>query len=192
MHYTKAIIAMKDKIISKSNHKSVTKVYVVTENYYFYYGVKCLIESHVHLRDNLKLAEKSSKMPDLMFLTSATEKKILITDNYLHCYIISQCCLKNTLVLPSNYNAPTYLECFGEFYDKKSEHYEKVLKRLSPRETMLLALFSSGITDDTISTKLQIHKKTVSTHRQNILSKLNLKNRHELYLLAFASKGDSL
>ncbi|MBE4971774.1 response regulator transcription factor, partial [Enterobacter cloacae complex sp. P11RS] len=42
--------------------------------------------------------------------------------------------------------------------------------------------------DDNIAIILNITKKTISTHRRNILQKLNLKNRHELYMYALATK----
>lgn len=52
----------------------------------------------------------------------------------------------------------------------------------------MFTLFSEGTIDDNIAIILNITKKTISTHRRNILQKLNLKNRHELYMYALATK----
>ena len=47
---------------------------------------------------------------------------------------------------------------------------------LSPRELEVTQLISDGYTDNEIGVKLSISGKTVSTHRKNILRKLNLRN----------------
>ncbi len=47
---------------------------------------------------------------------------------------------------------------------------------LSPRELEITQLIGDGFTDNEIGVKLSISGKTVSTHRKNILRKLNLRN----------------
>lgn len=54
-------------------------------------------------------------------------------------------------------------------------------KRLSPREYVLCQLFKSQKTDEQISLTLNISKKTISCHRRNIINKLKLKNKQQLY-----------
>ncbi|MBL5912415.1 helix-turn-helix transcriptional regulator [Enterobacter asburiae] len=56
-----------------------------------------------------------------------------------------------------------------------------IRKKLSPREYLLCQLFKSQKTDDQISLTLNISKKTISCHRRNIINKLNLKNKQQLY-----------
>lgn len=56
-----------------------------------------------------------------------------------------------------------------------------ISKKLSSREYLLCQLFKSKKTDDQISLTLNISKKTISCHRRNIINKLNLKNKQQLY-----------
>lgn len=55
--------------------------------------------------------------------------------------------------------------------------------KLSSRELYALYLYRSGFSDEMIAIKMNIRKKTVSSHRVNIISKLNISNRYLLYLL---------
>ena len=87
-----------------------------------------------------------------------------------------------------NYNLDKYIECFNNLTNRNDSYNELYCKRLSAQETLLFTLFSEGTTDDNIAIMLNITKKTISSHRRNILQKLNLKNRHELYMYALAAK----
>lgn len=51
---------------------------------------------------------------------------------------------------------------------------------LSQREKEILGLLAEGYTNIEIAEKLVISPSTVHTHRNNLLKKLNLSNRHEL------------
>ena len=51
---------------------------------------------------------------------------------------------------------------------------------LSPRELQIVQLIAEGLTDNKIGKRLSISGKTVSTHRKNILRKLNLNNTARL------------
>ena len=59
---------------------------------------------------------------------------------------------------------------------------------LSPRELEITQLISNGFTDNEIGVKLAISGKTVSTHRKNILRKLNLHNTAMLVRYAATHK----
>jgi len=58
-----------------------------------------------------------------------------------------------------------------------------ISEKLSCRELYALYLYRSGFSDEMIARKMNISKKTVSSHRVNIMSKLNVPNRYLLYLL---------
>ncbi|HIH9253573.1 TPA: response regulator transcription factor [Enterobacter ludwigii] len=58
-----------------------------------------------------------------------------------------------------------------------------ISEKLSCRELYALYLYRSGFSDEMIAIKMNISKKTVSSHRVNIMSKLNVPNRYSLYLL---------
>ncbi len=55
---------------------------------------------------------------------------------------------------------------------------------LTPREQEVCSLLAYGHTNSEIALKLFISERTVETHRANIFSKLNLKNRAELVRFA--------
>ena len=59
---------------------------------------------------------------------------------------------------------------------------------LSLREIEITQLIADGHTDRKIGEQLSISDKTVSTHRKNILRKLNLKNT--AMLIRFAVEND--
>lgn len=169
---------------------SFIRVFVVTENSFLYFGVKRLIEIAHCFKSQLYTVKQTRCMPEICMYAKSRTFDIVITDNYFYRIAALQKRIKNTLVLPASYDVLTYLRCFDTFSDVSLKKSAKVIKQLSLKENVIFSLFSSGIHDDMISTSLSISKKTVSAHRRNILGKLKLKNRHELYLYAFASHGE--
>lgn len=65
--------------------------------------------------------------------------------------------------------------------------YDKI-EKLSPRETEILKLIACEYTNEQIANKLFISKRTVDTHRQNLLKKLDVKNTAGLMQYAFEIK----
>ncbi|QGW29948.1 hypothetical protein GLV81_01330 [Phnomibacter ginsenosidimutans] len=63
-----------------------------------------------------------------------------------------------------------------------SEHDK--LQRLSKREREIVLLVCEGLTTAEIADKLSLSQLTVSTHRKNLLRKLDLKNAAQLAMLA--------
>lgn len=59
---------------------------------------------------------------------------------------------------------------------------------LSQREMEVTQLIADGFTDREIAEKLSISGKTASTHRKNILRKLNVKNTAMLIRFALEHK----
>ena len=59
---------------------------------------------------------------------------------------------------------------------------------ISPREQSVLKLIVEGYTDQQISEALFLSDKTVSTHRKNMLAKLNLPNTAALVKFALENK----
>jgi DNA-binding NarL/FixJ family response regulator len=57
---------------------------------------------------------------------------------------------------------------------------------LTPRETEVLRMIARELTNDEIAQSLFISKRTVDTHRQNILKKLHVKNTAGLIKAAYA------
>ncbi|WP_223653002.1 response regulator transcription factor [Hymenobacter psoromatis] len=67
--------------------------------------------------------------------------------------------------------------------EEEPEETNKV-SRLSRRETEVLQLLSEGLTTNEIAEKLFTSKRTIETHRQNILEKTQTKNTAALIRLA--------
>lgn len=68
---------------------------------------------------------------------------------------------------------------------------EKIPK-LSSRETQVFKLIGFGFNSKEISSLLAISKETVSTHRKNIIKKLNLKGSGKLQKAAFQYNQENL
>ncbi|MFC1563447.1 response regulator [candidate division KSB1 bacterium] len=64
----------------------------------------------------------------------------------------------------------------------------KSVKQLTKREQEILKLLALGYTNSEIADKLYISKRTVETHRSNIMSKLGLKNKAELVRFAMENR----
>lgn len=168
--------------------KKLLRIYVITDNYFLYHGIRELIEDSKVFESYTYNVEQTTKLPTLIFYHKYHTQDIIITDNFLHCYAVSKYRPEKTLILPCNYDLDKYIECFNDLTDQNDFHDMLHFKKLSSKETLLFTLFSEGTTDDKIAIMLNITKKTISSHRRNILQKLNLKNRHELYMYALATK----
>lgn len=68
----------------------------------------------------------------------------------------------------------------------------KEKKTLSPREQEILKLISEGLTSGEIADKLYVSKRTIDSHRANLIQKLNLKSLPDLikYAIKFTSSGE--
>lgn len=62
------------------------------------------------------------------------------------------------------------------------------VEKLSKRETEVVRLIAQGLSSDRIGLELNISVKTVSNHRNNIYSKLNVQNTAELVSFAYKNK----
>lgn len=59
------------------------------------------------------------------------------------------------------------------------------LKKLSSRENQIFNLIALGLTSKEIAALLDISLETVSTHRKNMIKKLNIKGSGHLYKYAY-------
>ena len=65
-------------------------------------------------------------------------------------------------------------------FDLLDEKKKSEIELLSPRELEVIALLASGKTITTIAQELSLSPKTISTYRERILSKLNLKTTSDI------------
>jgi two-component system response regulator NreC len=71
-----------------------------------------------------------------------------------------------------------------DFITQQQSRPDRVIKDLTERETELLAHLADGATNSEIADTLHISPKTVARHRENIMRKLDLRNRTELVKFA--------
>ena len=72
----------------------------------------------------------------------------------------------------------------GRGRERRLPHHEDGLAELTPREREVLALLASGRSSKEIARKLVISPRTVSTHVQHILAKLDVNSRTRAIALA--------
>ena len=70
----------------------------------------------------------------------------------------------------------------GEDKNAKSIHVNKILTR---REIKVLQIIAMEMTNDEIAQKLFVAKRTIDTHRQNLINKLHVKNTVGLVKAAY-------
>lgn len=84
-----------------------------------------------------------------------------------------------TILVGKKYYANEISEKIIEYKEKELEdkNNPKAKKlRISKRQLEVLKLVSAGMTNEAISKKLKLAKRTVDTHRQNLLTKLEVNN----------------
>ncbi len=67
--------------------------------------------------------------------------------------------------------------------DSRIEENRKLVRQLTPTEQKVASLLCEGLTYQQIADQLVVSYHTVKTHVQNIFTKCNVKNRHQLYLV---------
>ena len=78
-----------------------------------------------------------------------------------------------------------------DFFEKLKEKYSykkqtinnNIEKQLTPREMQIAKYISEGLTSVKIGEKMFLSKRTIDSHRHNLLKKLNLNNSSELVAL---------
>lgn len=77
--------------------------------------------------------------------------------------------------------------------DKFSKHdAQKILGRMSPRETEVIELLVQGDANKTVADHLGLSIRTVEVHRANAFAKMGVKNLPQVLSLMFAAKGRAL
>lgn len=88
--------------------------------------------------------------------------------------------LNNVLSGENYYSKGIQQSIFKSYTEKTSENLTNKHDVLSDREIEVIELFAEGLSYSEIADKLCISKRTVETHKKNIMEKLNLKTTIEL------------
>ena len=73
----------------------------------------------------------------------------------------------------------------GHYYSAGVERVSAPRHELTAREKQVLKLVASGKSSPQIAKQLKIDRRTVETHRRNIMSKLDAKNPVDTIIIAF-------
>ncbi len=92
-----------------------------------------------------------------------------------------------TLHRGKSYYSEELMHVFTSMLVNSSVGSEEIVL-LSKRETQVVSLIAEGLSSEKIGEQLKISTKTVSNHRNNIYSKLNVQNTAELISFAYKNK----
>lgn len=160
---------------------------IFSSNVFFIQGVKALVAEVfskrkyvIHVFDEKYILNIMSvnDLPGWMFVFSDTKNPF-----FLHC--LSLFCRSSLIYGDSNIEVIRRYLFSGRCRKKLFCSGSHLQGNLSPRERDIVACMRLRMTDDEIALKFKLSKKTVSAHRRNILSKLGIQNRNELYKYLF-------
>ena len=92
-----------------------------------------------------------------------------------------------TILLGKKYYASDVSGKIIDSEEKREQEKRNAKIRITRRQSEVLKLVATGMTNDAIAKQLSLSKRTVDTHRQNLLLKLNV-----LYTAAFIKKATEL
>ena len=158
-------------------------IWIYSSNVFFIKGVKALVAEIfnrrkyvVHIFDEKRILDIASvnDVPDKTFVFSDTENPLFLLCLSLYC--------RDNLI-PGDSNIED-VRCFllsGRRSGKIISVCSDFQRDLSLREQEIMACMKFRMTDAEIASRFKLSQKTVSTHRRNILLKLGIRNRNELY-----------
>lgn len=183
----------------------ILKILIVDPNQFFVAGLQQAVEKHLHAKGIPVIFMKqplSYPMADLVFWApgySTTVMPIgLLAGNSQKSRLIILTSRQRTHLVTNNvpwvfyrhqsYNAlllliDTILTSSMSNNDLSmiNESNENSLKALSPRQRQVMHYISKGMCVNEIAEKLQIHEKTVSSHKRTAMGKLQLDRTTDLY-----------
>lgn len=138
-------------------------------------------------------AELKKKYPELKVIMLTTYKELNIAKRALYNgaygYILKNADIDEVLIgIRTVSNGERFFcEEIELLLNNKTNRNEKIIW-ISEREKEVLRLIAEGLTSNQIAEQLSIHKDTVKTHRDNLFTKLNVKNMAELIKKAYEMK----
>ncbi|MBL5884883.1 hypothetical protein I7V28_22635 [Lelliottia amnigena] len=162
-------------------------IVIITDNHYFAIGlIKCI---HDVFNDDFVIISRTNfenykhHMIDLDDGIKSYFKNIILCEKDVYSILKNSSCVPNYKIIDASKSVN---ELYRNLSFDGDANQSYVNKKLSPRELTVCKLFKNCETDDKIAADLRISKKTLSCHRRNIISKLKLKNKKQLYLFCQA------
>lgn len=166
-------------------------IWIYSSNIFFIQGVKALVADVfskrwcvIHVFDEKHILNITSvkDVQNRTFVFSDTKNPLLLFYLSLFC--------RNDLI-PGDCNIEYVRRYLRGKIGKEPAVQSLICKGiLSSREREIVSCMKLLMMDDEIASRFKLSKKTVSAHRRNILSKLGIRNRNELYKYLFLLRSD--
>lgn len=158
-------------------------VWIYSSNIFFIQGVKALVAETFSKRAYAIYVSDETNIINIASVNGVLDEAFVFSDtkNPLFLLCLSLFCRNLFSTTGGIEDVRRYL-LSGRGVAAQDSHLQR---NLSPRERDIVMCMKIRMTDDEIASKFKLSKKTVSAHRRNILSKLGIQNRNELYKCLF-------
>ncbi len=165
-------------------------IWIYSSNIFFIRGVKALVAEAFSKRRYVMHVFDEKHILNITSVKDAQDRTFVFSDtkNPLFLFYLGLFCRKDLIPGDSNIeDVRRYLR--GKSRKKSCCSVFHLQGYLSPREREIVTCMKLRMTDDEIASRFNLSRKTVSAHRRNILSKLGIRNRNELYKYLFGLRG---
>ncbi|ECT9924409.1 LuxR family transcriptional regulator [Salmonella enterica] len=165
-------------------------IWIYSSNIFFIHGVKALVAEVFSKRRYVIHVFDEKHILNITSVKDVLDRTFVFSDtkNPLFLFYLNLFCRKDFIPGDSNIeDVRQYLR--GRIRKKRICSVSYLPGDLSPREKEIMICMKLRMTDDEIASRFNLSRKTVSAHRRNILSKLGIRNRNELYKYLFGLSG---
>ena len=161
-------------------------IWIYSSNMFFIQGVKALVAEVFSKRRYVIHISDEKHILNITSVKDVQGRTFVFSDakNPLFLFYLSLFCRKDFIPGDSNIEDVRCYLC-GKSRKKSCCSVSHLQGYLSPREREIVTCMKLRMTDNEIASRFNLSKKTVSAHRRNILSKLGIRNRNELYKYLF-------
>lgn len=167
-------------------------IWIYSSNIFFIQGVKALVAEVFGKRRYVIHVFDEKHILNITSVKYVQGRTFVFSDtkNPLFLFYLSLFC-RNDLIHGDSNTEDVRWYLRGRSRKKCCHSVSHLQGYLSPREREMVTCMKLRMTDGEIASKFKLSRKTVSAHRRNILSKLGIRNRNELYKYLFVLRDDS-
>ncbi len=165
-------------------------IWIYSNNIFFIQGVRAIVDEVFSKRRHVIHVFNEKHILDITSVKDEQDRMFVFSDtkNHLFLFYLSLFYRNNLISGDSNIeDVRRYLR--GRNRKNCCCSVSHLQGYLSTREREIVICMKRRMTDDEIALKFKLSGKTVSAHRRNILSKLGIRNRNELYKYLFELRG---